>query len=114
MNAISTSKELHDLLALSQETPFVIYKHSSTCPISASAQDRLAEGIEEGLLDPKQIYKLVVQTARDVSKEVEEELEVRHETPQVVVIKEGSAVYDTSHGDISAQELQEILEKCDE
>ncbi len=46
---------------------------------------------------------------RDVSNHLAERFSVYHESPQVLLIRDGECVYDASHLDISVEELQEVL-----
>lgn len=86
--------------------PQAIFKHSTTCPISSMAKRRLEGGwnIE---LSP---YYLDLLSYRSLSSAIEDRLSVRHESPQIILIKDGKAVYDESHLDISATSLQESLD----
>ncbi len=107
-------KELNDLeqldqiIADSKDKPVAVFKHSTTCGISARAKHVL-EGnwdIEESELD---FYYLDLLTYRPVSNKVAELTGVQHQSPQVVLIKDGKAVYNESHHSISVKELREFL-----
>ncbi len=92
------------LLEASKQQPVALLKHSIACPISARGQREFV-GLE-GTDDPP-LYVIVVQYARDLSNHIAETLGVRHETPQVLLIKDGEAVYDASHRAISTDALRE-------
>ncbi len=94
----------------SEEEPVLIYKHSTTCPISAGAQDRLQELTEE---DDPPVYRVVVQKARDVSNAIEEALGVRHETPQAILLRGGQPVYDASHRKVTAEAVREAMQNAE-
>src|SRR4051794_30065216 len=68
---------LDELFASSSESPVVIFKHSSTCPISAGAFQEM-----NGVSVP--VHLVVVQTSREVSDSIESRTGVRHESPQVI------------------------------
>lgn len=53
---------------------------------------------------------LEVQTARELSREVSTITGVRHETPQVIVLKDGKAVWNASHYDVNASSVSEALQ----
>ena len=86
---------LDNLFADSETGPVIVFKHSNACPISSRAYRELEQF--EG-----QVYILVVQSAREVSHELENLTGVRHETPQVIVLRDGKAVWDASHFDVKA------------
>lgn len=87
----------------SASEPVVIFKHSSMCPTSARANDEMQD-LAEG---DTAVYRVVVQQARDVSDAIEEALGVRHETPQVIVLSNGSPTFDASHHRVKADAVRE-------
>jgi bacillithiol system protein YtxJ len=87
----------------------VIFKHSNRCSISLMARKRFEldwEVIPEGAL----VYFLDVLSYRDISNAVSGDFNVHHESPQLLLIKDGECIYETSHGEISADELAEQIE----
>ena len=62
--------------------------------------------IEEGKL---KAYYLDLLEHRDISNEIAERFGVYHQSPQVILIRDGKAVYDTSHSDIDAATVQKKL-----
>jgi bacillithiol system protein YtxJ len=57
------------------------------------------------------VYKVVVQENRSVSDTIETDLDVRHETPQVILLHDASPVFDTSHFNVTADTLREELRR---
>lgn len=90
----------------SDNTPVLIYKHSATCPVSSSAQTEVEEVQSD---EPLPVYRVVVQEHRSVSNTIEDDLGIRHETPQVILLHERTPVFDTSHFDVSAETLRQEL-----
>jgi bacillithiol system protein YtxJ len=90
----------------SMNEPVLIFKHSSACSVSASAEDDMRSLAAETDVP---VYKLVVQQSRALSNEIAESLGVRHETPQALVLVGGEAVFDTSHFDVTAETVQDAL-----
>ena len=86
---------LETLIERSQANPVVIFKHSTTCPISASAYEEMQQLAGE-------VNLVEVQSARPISEELEKRLGIRHESPQVIVLRRGKAVWDASHWRINA------------
>ena len=98
-NELRSPDQLDVIREESNSKPVLIFKHSSRCSISRLALDRLerkwspeAEGIKPYFLD--------LISYRDVSNRVADQFSVEHESPQVLLIRNGNAVYDRSHYDI--------------
>ncbi len=103
---LESASTLDNIIEDSFNAPQVIFKHSTTCPISGMAKRRL-EGGWDIELSP---YYLDLLSYRSISSAIEDKLSVRHESPQIILIKDGKAIYNESHLDISASSLQESLE----
>lgn len=56
------------------------------------------------------IYKVVVQESRPVSDEIADTLDLRHETPQAILLHEKEPVFEASHFDVTVDALQEALQ----
>ena len=62
---ITDIRAFEELLSRSKERPVVIFKHSTTCPISASAYQQMARF--EG-----EVALVEIQRARELSREIED------------------------------------------
>ena len=95
---------LEAAIAESRERPVLLFKHSRTCGISCEALDELHAHLESG--PTAAAYKIItVQSHRRVSDGASELLGVRHETPQVILLKDGRPVWNASHFRITADEI---------
>jgi len=94
---------LESAIRASDEAPVVLFKHSRSCPISASAHASVAEMGAPG--DPA-VYRIVIQEARPVSAEVAARFKIRHESPQAILLWRGERVFDASHFDVTADALR--------
>lgn len=106
MNWIELTEESQlDLIKEQSRTqPVVIFKHSTRCNISAMAKGRLDRGnAPDGVL----FYYLDLIRFRPISNKIAEDFQVHHESPQVLLIRNGECVYDESHGGIDLQEIGE-------
>jgi bacillithiol system protein YtxJ len=98
------SEALEDLLNRSEGGPVVIFKHSTTCSVSAAAYDEMRQFDGEVCL-------IEVQRARELSKEIEKKTGIRHETPQVIVIENGKVVWNASHWKVTAQAVADAVQR---
>ncbi|HEX7294434.1 MAG TPA: bacillithiol system redox-active protein YtxJ [Pyrinomonadaceae bacterium] len=94
---------LNSLLDNSNERPVIVFKHSLACPISAMAYREMQKLESEVVL-------VEVQNARQVSRELAELTGIRHESPQVIVFRNGKAVWNASHYDVKAHAVTKALE----
>jgi bacillithiol system protein YtxJ len=97
--------QLKDIVQLSHTKPVLIFKHSTTCSISATSLSRFERQYDSSKAPNLQCYYLDLKAFRAVSNAVAEQLEVDHESPQVLLLANGQAVYNASHYDISFAEV---------
>ncbi len=94
-------------MELSPQQPVAIFKHSTRCSISRMALKQFENEFDlEGSVTP---YYLDLLNHRDISNEIATRFQVYHQSPQLLLIKEGKSIYDASHSDIDAVELKERL-----
>lgn len=84
---------------------FVVFKHSSRCIISKMALRRF----ESEYTQPSPFFLVDVINNRDVSNYIASELKVQHQSPQVVVLRKGKAIYNASHERIEAKTVATVL-----
>lgn len=104
MRVIGT-EALEDLFNRSQEGPVVIFKHSTTCPVSAAVYNEME-------LFDGEVALVEVQRARELSQEIEKRTGIRHESPQVIVLEKGSAIWNASHWRVTARAVAEAIEQA--
>lgn len=100
MKILQSESDFTNMLEHSKREPVVLYKHSASCPISARAQEQMAN-VKHDL----PVYTLTVQYARELSKYAAETLDVTHQTPQAIIITNGEAKEDFSHGAITSERV---------
>ena len=83
-----------------------IFKHSSRCLISAMARRKMEKGLAN-LPEDLSVYYLDIIQLRKLSQKVAEYYDIQHESPQLLLIKEGQCIYHTSHQGVSPRVLLE-------
>jgi len=96
--------QLNEIMTVSNERPVVIFKHSTRCSVSRMVLKQFEN--EYDLNDTVDAYFLDLLEHRDISNEIASRFGVHHQSPQLLLIKEGKSVYDVSHSDIDAEELK--------
>ena len=105
---LSTLKQLESISEKSKTKTQVIFKHSTRCGISRMVMNQFIEGYElnENDLD---LYYLDLLNYRDVSNEVGYKFQVMHQSPQLLVIRNGVVVAHDSHGAINGINLNQFV-----
>lgn len=107
--SLDTAATLEEIKQQSNDQTIMLFKHSTRCSISASALDRLERSWDNQEMEGIQPYFLDLIRYREVSNQVAQEFGVAHQSPQLILIRDGKAVYDNSHFGINYQELKEFL-----
>jgi bacillithiol system protein YtxJ len=103
---LSDEGQLAEIKKESFETPIAIFKHSTRCSISEIAKSRLERAAAPTGIS---FYYLDLLNNRHLSNTLAEVFAVHHESPQVLLIRNGECVYDESHNGI---EMGSILEQA--
>jgi bacillithiol system protein YtxJ len=98
---------LSDIDEKSKGKTQVIFKHSTRCGISRMVMNQFADAFNvDSNLD---LYYLDLLSYRDVSNEIGYKFQVMHQSPQLLIIKNGVAVAHASHGAINDLDLEQIV-----
>lgn len=103
---LTTEDQLNQIKSASAQTPQVIFKHSTRCATSSMAKSRLERSQTPEKVD---FYFLDLIKYRNISNKIESVFMVNHESPQVLLIKNGECVYEESHNGISMDEIVEQI-----
>ena len=101
---IEDYNQVQNLVEASHQQPQVIFKHSTRCSISVMAKNRLERS---GLPDQIQFHYLDLLQYRDISNKIAEQFSVYHQSPQILLIKNGECIFEETHSAISMDEIIE-------
>jgi bacillithiol system protein YtxJ len=104
-NKLTQPEQIAEIKALSESTSVMIFKHSTRCSVSGMSLDRLLRKWKNG--DEVVPYFLDLIAHRELSNLVAQEFGVPHESPQVIIIKNGEAIYNDSHFGISYPDIMQ-------
>ncbi|MBK5209847.1 MAG: bacillithiol system redox-active protein YtxJ [Flavobacteriaceae bacterium] len=106
--ALTDKAQLEEIIKISIAKPVLIFKHSSRCGISRMVLKNFerAYDISETEMDR---YFLDLLEYKPLSNAISEKFKVVHQSPQVLVIKNGAVIYHDSHNYISFDKIKEIL-----
>lgn len=105
---LTSVDQLDDIENKSYEKPQIIFKHSTRCSISSISMNKFVKNysIDNEAVD---LYYLDLLSYRDVSNEVGYKFQILHQSPQVLVIKDGKVIYDASHYAIQTDKILEFV-----
>ncbi|MBZ9778341.1 bacillithiol system redox-active protein YtxJ [Psychroflexus sp. CAK8W] len=93
---------------LSEEKLVVIFKHSVTCGISNMVWHQFQNEIDFNNDDIEMLY-LDLLAHRDVSNEITRRFQVLHQSPQILVIRDGEVLHHASHSAIRLSDIKHFL-----
>jgi bacillithiol system protein YtxJ len=103
---LADESQLNSLKELSKQKAQLIFKHSTRCNISHMAKSRLERSTQPTTID---FYYLDLIKYRQLSAKISEDFSVSHESPQILLIKNGECVYDESHSGILMDDILEQI-----
>jgi len=104
------SDTIEEIKEISGLHPVLIFKHSTRCSISSMALNRLERDWHEEDMENMSAFFLDLVRHRNVSNAVAETFSVQHQSPQVLIIKDGQCIYDNSHMGISYTEIKRLAQ----
>jgi bacillithiol system protein YtxJ len=106
---LSSLESFDRVLSDSFQKPFFIFKHSTRCSISKMALDRFERDWKPEYEEKVMPVYLDLLKFREISNEIANRLQVIHESPQVLLIKNGACIYNESHQAIRLDSVLEVL-----
>jgi len=106
---LNSERQVEEIKRESKSQPVLIFKHSTKCSISNAALSRLERNWKADEVAPVKTYYLDLLSHRNISQTVAESFDVQHESPQVLILKDGNLVYVRSHFAIAYDEIQQLL-----
>jgi bacillithiol system protein YtxJ len=106
--ALTKKEQLDQIKNDDSNEIILIFKHSTRCSISSMALNRLERSWKTSEIAIS-TYLLDLISYRELSSQIEKEFGVYHESPQLILIKNGKAVYDASHMAISYNDIKQNI-----
>lgn len=105
---LTEKEQLEEIIKNSIAKPVLIFKHSSRCGISRMVLKNFERefDLDKTKMD---LYFLNLLSYRALSQDISIKFKVVHQSPQVLVIKNGAIIYQDSHDYISLDKIKEIL-----
>jgi bacillithiol system protein YtxJ len=107
-NKLESVNALDVIKQESENQGVLIFKHSTRCSISAMALSRLERSWKDSEMQHLKAYYLDLLKHREISNQIALDFGVMHESPQIIIIQSGKAIYNASHSDIQYEDLKEF------
>jgi bacillithiol system protein YtxJ len=104
--ALEEENQLEEIKKESEDKPVLIFKHSTSCSISATALNRLERSWKTDEVPQLKAYYLDLLSYRGLSREIANKFGIIHESPQILLIEKGKCTYHASHLGISYPEVK--------
>ena len=99
--SLTSLDQLENISKESHIKPVAIFKHSTRCGISRMALRQFEKQLNIEMSSVK-LYYLDLLLYRDISNEIASRFKVSHQSPQLIILKNGTAIHKSSHHDIDA------------
>jgi len=107
---ITTIEEWNEIMHKSSGRGQVILKHSTTCPVSANALQEYEQYLKDKPNENLDYVMVKVIESRPVSNQIAEDLNVKHESPQIIYVKDKAKYWTTSHWSITKAHMGAVLD----
>ena len=108
-HALTESKQLDEIEKESEKQPVVIFKHSTSCGISRMVLKNFERSYDLPKDKEVKLYFLDLLANRNISNEVANRFGVRHESPQMIILKDRKVVHHASHHSIELESVKEHI-----
>ena len=108
---LDSSAALAACLARSNAEPVFIFKHSTRCPVSSQARAEVESYLRQADESLPPVYINYVVESRPVSNEIESGLGVRHQSPQILLLRSGKVAWSATHGGVRAEAMRQAVAK---
>jgi bacillithiol system protein YtxJ len=105
--ALTETAQLNEIIELSNHKLVVVFKHSTRCGISSGVISQFEKAIDSNI-ETTAFYYLDLIRYRNLSNEIAQLFNVQHQSPQVILLKNGEVVTHASHYDIISKLIDEI------
>ncbi|MDT8861255.1 bacillithiol system redox-active protein YtxJ [Alkalihalobacillus sp. MEB130] len=104
MKQLTSIEEMNQFVQ--QSGKHLLFKHSTTCPISAKAHEEFQAYVKETNISAAIV--LVIED-RPISNQIAEQFGIKHESPQIFLLEDGKVRWNTSHWKITTQAIKEAV-----
>lgn len=109
-NKLTDEGAVEKVIRESENKPQLIYKHSGRCSVCLFSKSNLEQHAGD-ISEVADMNFVDVIGSREVSNNIAEKLNVRHESPQAIVLKRGEVIWHASHGSVKSAQILNALQQ---
>ncbi|MDQ6423348.1 bacillithiol system redox-active protein YtxJ [Paenibacillus sp. LHD-117] len=107
---ITTNEQWTQAFEQSDSRPLVVFKHSTTCPVSANAYEEFNNYLQGNPRSDVDYLLVKVIESRPVSNQIAEDTGVKHESPQIIFVEKQAKVWTASHWSVTKAHIGAVLD----
>jgi bacillithiol system protein YtxJ len=107
---ITTIEEWKQALEASGDKPLLVLKHSTRCPVSSAALEEYEEYLQESPKEEIDYALVKVIESRPVSNQIAEDLSLKHESPQIILVKDQAKYWSATHWSVTKKHIHAVLD----
>jgi bacillithiol system protein YtxJ len=108
---ITSESEWATLLESSMDQPVLLLKHSTRCPVSSAALEEYEAYLADHPRDGIDYVLVKVIESRPVSNRIAADTGVKHESPQMILLKDKAKYWSTTHWSITKKHIHAVLDE---
>ncbi|WP_237648662.1 bacillithiol system redox-active protein YtxJ [Sediminibacillus terrae] len=109
VNALTTPEEWKDTWESSMNSPILVFKHSTSCMISARAFKHVKAFFQTSGEDKIDCYMVKVIESRRLSHQIANDTNIPHKSPQILLINKQQIVWNASHWKITEDRIRKAV-----
>lgn len=107
---ITTAEQWEQAFERSKEHPIVVFKHSTTCPVSANAYQEFSNYLSDKPRSDAEYLLVKVIESRPISLQIAEDTAIKHESPQIMLLENKQKVWSASHWSVTKAHIAAVLD----
>lgn len=107
---ITTQEQWNEAFDRTADHPVVVFKHSTTCPVSANAYDEFSKYLNDKPREDVEYLLVKVIESRPISLQIAEDTGIKHESPQIMLLDKKAKVWSATHWSVTKAHITAVLD----
>lgn len=107
---LTTQEQWQEAFERSNDHLIVVFKHSTTCPVSANAYQEFSNYLADKPREDVEYLFVKVIESRPISLQIAEDTNIKHESPQIMLLDKKEKVWSASHWSVTKAHITAVLD----